>query len=673
MRRIFALVAVVTAASVLAWWSMPGGSSSDPGPEEPIERAPSSRKPPPEVRGKVVDAHGEPVAGAGVRVGDVEVTSGEEGGFEVRGLGAGQYEVDVEAAGYVAPGPKALRTVPVEIPEAVDERPARLELTLRRPATLAGRVVADGDPVEGARLTLFYRYAEGYQGGLEPFTLSSEGRTDEQGNFELGDVAPGRLHVMAEPPKRRAKQTSELLVESGDRIEGLEIDLAPQGAVVGRVTSEAGEPLAARVTLSGEKLPRDRTTTAGEDGRFRFETLPAADYRIEATASGHRAGIRPAVAVDDKGAADVEVTLAEGQGVFGRVLDAEGDPVEGAFVRFRGGDDREEWRRSDQAGGFQWDDPPGRVWSVRAFSPNHASSREATGRVGESVTLQLGAGGRLRGRVVDGAGNPVSGAKIGVGAMVVDGPRPYGNRTIERVEADEPDGTFVLGPLRPGRYKLRARAEGFASSSAPTVRIREGESVDSMTIVLGRGGTVRGRVQHESTGEAVAGATVAVFDMTSPFRPRRTETDKQGGFELDRVPAGRRSLRVEREGFLTRVLSGLQVGEGQTIVRQIDLHEKKKGERYGFRGIGASLRRTDEGPVIRNVMPEGGAQKQGLEEGDLIRSVDGEPVGDLPLPAVVQRIRGQAGEPVRLTVERDGRGQFDVEITRGRIVVDGRN
>ena len=85
-----------------------------------------------------------------------------------------------------------------------------------------------------------------------------------------------------------------------------------------------------------------------------------------------------------------------------------------------------------------------------------------------------------------------------------------------------------------------------------------------------------------------------------------------------------------------------------------------------YEGVGLELQQQP-GPVMKIVAPiEGGpGDRAGLRSGDLITAIDGKPIsmddGSTPL-------RGEAGTPVRLTIQRQGREKpFDVTLVRERI------
>lgn len=677
MRRIAALLVVTLSAAGGLWWWAQNGAAEGEG-EERRETSEGESGPRPAVEGRVVDGDGEPVEGAIVEAerGDevAEATTAEDGSFAFASLESGKWEFDVRADGYAVPGPSDLRRVEIRVPERErGERPREVEFTVRRPARLEGRVVAGDTPVPSVRLTLYYLFAEGFREGIEPYASSNRAQTNEDGTFEIDGVAPGRLRIIAESPEHATIQSRELFVEPGESVDGIEIDLAPRGVLTGSVVGSAGAAPSSELVLTGERLQSQRETETSAEGTFTFGNLPSGHYRLTVRAEGYWPETLRKVEVEEGEPTTRTVRLKAGEGLFGRVLRPDGRSVAGAYVRMENNGDRVEWSRTNQKGRFQWAEPPEGPWSVSAISPEYAASRTISAVPGRAAEIRLGEGGGIEGRVVDAAGRPVEGAELGVSSMMVDGPRPYGVRAIDTVRSDGEDGSFRFGPLRPGRYALEARKKPYAAGETRRVTVEAGSTAGGIRVVVGNGGSISGTVRSKGEGEPIAGARISVLDMSSPFESRSAKTDDSGRFELRRVPAGRRSIQVEHENHLTRILSGIEVPEGGTVERDVALRRGKKGEEFGFRGIGAALGRTDEGVVIRNVLPGGGAEKSGLKRGDVIRTVDRERVDDLPLTEIVQKIRGRAGEPVRISLEREGRGKFTVEIDRERVVVEGRN
>ncbi|RME82905.1 MAG: S41 family peptidase [Caldilineae bacterium] len=86
-----------------------------------------------------------------------------------------------------------------------------------------------------------------------------------------------------------------------------------------------------------------------------------------------------------------------------------------------------------------------------------------------------------------------------------------------------------------------------------------------------------------------------------------------------------------------------------------------------FGGIGAYLELREDGRIRLIPMIDRPAALAGIEEGDILVAVDGEPV---PVPAnlddVTARVRGPVGTVVRITVERQGQ-VVDFEIERQEI------
>jgi carboxyl-terminal processing protease len=97
-----------------------------------------------------------------------------------------------------------------------------------------------------------------------------------------------------------------------------------------------------------------------------------------------------------------------------------------------------------------------------------------------------------------------------------------------------------------------------------------------------------------------------------------------------------------------------------------DMQVQTKGE---FGGLGIEV--TMENGVIKVVSPidDTPASKAGIQSGDLIFALDGEPVQGLTLQEAVEKMRGKAGTPIKISIRRAGKDPFDVSLTREVIKV----
>ncbi len=95
------------------------------------------------------------------------------------------------------------------------------------------------------------------------------------------------------------------------------------------------------------------------------------------------------------------------------------------------------------------------------------------------------------------------------------------------------------------------------------------------------------------------------------------------------------------------------------------------GFRGDFEGIGAYVDTDENGYffIVRPI-PNTPAFQAGIKPGDIITHVDGEHIVGWTTDEVVAIVRGPRGEPVVLTIQREGTAEpFDLTIIRDRIVV----
>ncbi len=89
--------------------------------------------------------------------------------------------------------------------------------------------------------------------------------------------------------------------------------------------------------------------------------------------------------------------------------------------------------------------------------------------------------------------------------------------------------------------------------------------------------------------------------------------------------------------------------------------------RGSYQGIGASIG-VVEGKIVLAPMSGRPAEIAGIEAGDLLLEVDGQPVGEKSLQEVVEQVRGPAGTKVKLLIDRPGdEGSMEFDVIRGDI------
>lgn len=511
------------------------------------------------VRVRVVDAEGQPVAGAKVAVakpgaaasdgamlvhasrsvgvddtGDVQVFDGNEplgsgttdaeGLAVVAGLPAGPAEVRAEHERF-APALAAAVVVPAA--GAVEA-----QLQLRIPGFVAVQVRdAAGQPVANIEVRLEARAGDAAGGmlrGLRGGGLESkQAKTDAAGRCRFGPLLPGDYRasllravvgrsiggamfvIGGEEGEAIASSARDVAVVGGATAE-LELLRPTLTRLTGTVTGAAGPVAGCVVELAKADAPANglpmldlgggRSVTAGDDGVYAFDDVEAGRYtlrygrpealvmaRAEVTVAQEaeqrcdlvlRTGSLRIQAWDRAAAvplAGVEVTIREaevpGAGRVQRTqmmvmsmgtTDGEGDGEMSSMTL--GGQ-----RVRTGADGFAElaDVPPG-TYDVHLehgkFAPGDVRGQVVVERqVTECPRAELGAAGRVRGKVVAADGSPVRMALVRYVARdaAADAPRP------EPVPAL--GGAFTCKGLAPGKYTFKAQemAMGPGGPGAP--------------------------------------------------------------------------------------------------------------------------------------------------------------------------------------------------------------
>ncbi|HKU81995.1 MAG TPA: S41 family peptidase [Candidatus Tumulicola sp.] len=97
------------------------------------------------------------------------------------------------------------------------------------------------------------------------------------------------------------------------------------------------------------------------------------------------------------------------------------------------------------------------------------------------------------------------------------------------------------------------------------------------------------------------------------------------------------------------------------------LNQDLDGGDFGGTGIVIQIDDATKYILVENVIPDGPADKAGIEQDDLITAIDGKPTKGLTVQQASAKLRGKEGTRVSITVQRDGAEVAPITITRAKI------
>ncbi|MGC4114416.1 MAG: carboxypeptidase regulatory-like domain-containing protein [Myxococcales bacterium] len=512
------------------------------------------------VRGHVFDDAGAPIPGSRV-VAEVdghricEGGSDEAGAFSLTGVPRGSRLV-ASHEGYEGASTR------------VTEEGRDVSLVLHPQALVTGIVVSPQDePLPQVQVV-----ARGAGHGVAV--------SDANGLFKMALPAPGPVTLLAHHSTFGA---GDLSIDAPAA--NVKLKLSTMGALRARVVDEAGKPVAgAKATAWKDDPALQRFDTfssdvpSGEDGLVVLAGLPSGPHRVRFFARGYQAAERRNVPIPESGTLDLgDVALESGKEISGKVVNDDGTPVQGAFVHARAkGARATEGIQTGRDGTFVIPGLKDGAYTVSAFLEKAVAEVQA--RAGDTdVVLRLPAPARLRGRVVEADGRPIS-------RFLVDG------NTIEAL-----DGRFEVA-ARAWRENVffRVGAEGHLSTFKQA-KVGTGGIADAGDVVLEKALSVEGVVKDEA-GNPVAGAAVMVADREELLAAQdetaaRSVSAANGRFRLDGFGSGAVTL-MARRGNLVAEETVLLDEESLT---DVVLTVKGKGSIEGL------VRGPDGKPVIAEV------------------------------------------------------------------------
>lgn len=593
------------------------------------------------IEGLVLGPDGAPIEGARLTATGLErglelsrsAVSGPGGDFVVAGLVPGRYQLLAEAQGFR------------DLSQAVTvTAPTTVELRLLPACVVKVRILPSAPSVP---VRLIVKPSEGPR--LELAGLSGE-------PLEVSNLA-GPVELLARTVGSTVR-TATLAVDlcrAGDELT-LSVEGKPgTGSIEVRVRDQAHQPVAnAEVWRAGGGGVRTDV-----EGTARFEGLSPETYLV-----GVR-DVRPVeVQVLAGQTANVELTVDRGQGAIeGRVV-ARGSPVEGARIlatcadsgRPGGLEEASVVARSDEAGQFRFEPADGSACRVRAEHPTKGRSRAVTLRAGgEPGLFELLGSAVVAGQVLD-AETKAPIAPCSVGLASLGGASEVEARTIYVGQAD---GRFRIEDVAPGRIALSV--VGPKGRGRVELELSSGQTKDDVKLLVFSRGRVLGRVV-DPQGRPIPDAQIAI--EAGGRRQAQATTTGDGRFDVEADAGEPLQAYASKKGWYPKgtmpfdLLPGPPTDIGNLVLEPRGGPDEKEG------GLGLVFSAEDDGIRILRFIENSPARDAGLLIGDLITAINGTPFGREPMVNWLVQLRGRAGTPVHLEIERGTQPPFEVTVTR---------
>ena len=367
-------------------------------------------------QGQVVDAQGQPVAGARVvlrpaaRPGfpaldpraeadlpeddPARAKSGEQGRFQVEACPAGEFDAEVTRAGFAPAYRRGVQAIGGKGPVDLGT------IALAPGARLAGRVVDNrSQPVPEAEIFLLAAPPRGFDPEDSVRERKPQASSGPDGRFEIADLPKGIPHYLV--TRAAGYLPSVLSSVRAPLKEPLVVRLQRGAPLAGRVVDQAGKPVEeARVELTwlavlevspnrrpvGNPVTREAVTDA--DGRFELRNCPEGSVTLDVTAQGFLklSEVEAAVPWKDPDK-ELVLVLKRGASLSGRITTTAGEPVAQARITARG-ELRAERRRRGLPHRRDPGRPPGSRHRPPGLPPPAAQDRGRAGRERPGLRLQ---------------------------------------------------------------------------------------------------------------------------------------------------------------------------------------------------------------------------------------------------------------------------------------------
>jgi len=525
------------------------------------------------------------------------------------------YRIDIASLDPTSAARAPVATEEPDVPKA--ESPASAEPAVEGPRTVdfrlesAGEIAGTvkerdtGDPAEG--MLVHANPVDPDRPAFVSMMTANAPRAvvGRDGTYAISGLEPGDYSVLARTASSDyasvpSSQGKKVALEPGTTVTGVDFSVDRGGVIAGLVTTSDGDPIAdARCqvlpadymsqAMSGniDAFVATRSVTTDADGRFEQRGLPCGKkYVVNVRCPSFAPATSDEVALPvDPPRAEVEIALAAGLSIAGRVVREDGSPAASVAVWLvpagknliaRAGAAASSRVETDVDGGFVLADLPAgeHQVSVDRFDP----TKIVTGGIQstpvvltdtdiEDLVLTIRAAGQTKivGVVVDDLGQPIAGA-----AVKVAGVQDIAGLSAATVSTSD-SGEFVAAELEGQAFRVQASKDGYSETTLANVTADMAE----VRLTLARNGRISGRLVDAAGADlATAGRVIpkpvdsaslqawvqSLMRLGQGKKPG-VEIAADGTFDIE-VPAGKIELHARVPGLAPSASEVIEVAPG---------------------------------------------------------------------------------------------------------------
>jgi hypothetical protein len=472
------------------------------------------------IRGSVRNPAGEPVAGANVEAALPgrwfgfdnrtvrDTKSSDDGAFELTAVTPGRVVLRAKSDKYMESD-----ALHIDLADGGSMNDAALVLTAGK--TVSGTLAwTDGTPAAEIKIDLKFDMSQMY--GMSAFNAlrgaNGSATSGADGSFEIGGLGEGPFTLEAEAPPRAsdAAASSNALAETA----------SPDAKAAADASDGAkSEPLGSKD--KGSKAKHDKSTYW--------------HARVDGVASGSKS---------------VALVLRAPEGLPGNVVDETGAPVarfhvdasrmgKGPLASL--GQEKKNETFDDSSGAFLLAGLQEGHWRISAGAEGFAQSDALEVDIPKKtdappVVIALVHGASIRGVVKTPSGVLVADADV-----AIDNGKPNWQNLLDAASTtpkskSQPDGTYAIDGLKPGRTSIYAKHKKFARSVSVAIDLAAAQHVEGVELLLREGGTLTGEVYGD--GGAPSAGMMVQANETKIFDQQMTFSDGRGQFEIDHLEPG---------------------------------------------------------------------------------------------------------------------------------------